>query len=160
LCRALPVIISRRSQNGPDLDYRYWNSLLCSQKPTRSCELVFGYFRAPPFATAKLAQFYRFSFLERFFSRVPMMGFEPIPRFSQERILSPLRLPFRHIGLFGHFTLVIRLTKTFPHEPFPLTTRRILGRSQPDPAPIILVGSPLFLATEDASRLRRSPLPN
>ena len=31
-------------------------------------------------------------------SRVPMMGFEPIPRFSRERILSPLRLPFRHIG--------------------------------------------------------------
>ena len=28
-----------------------------------------------------------------------MMGFEPIPRFSRERILSPLRLPFRHIGL-------------------------------------------------------------
>jgi hypothetical protein len=27
-----------------------------------------------------------------------MMGFEPIPRFSRERILSPLRLPFRHIG--------------------------------------------------------------
>jgi hypothetical protein len=26
------------------------------------------------------------------------MGFEPIPRFSRERILSPLRLPFRHIG--------------------------------------------------------------
>ena len=32
------------------------------------------------------------------FSEVPMMGFEPIPRFSRERILSPLRLPFRHIG--------------------------------------------------------------
>jgi hypothetical protein len=31
-------------------------------------------------------------------SEVPMMGFEPIPRFSRERILSPLRLPFRHIG--------------------------------------------------------------
>jgi hypothetical protein len=29
---------------------------------------------------------------------VPMMGVEPIPRFSRERILSPLRLPFRHIG--------------------------------------------------------------
>jgi hypothetical protein len=28
-----------------------------------------------------------------------MMGFEPIPRFSRERILSPLRLPFRHIGV-------------------------------------------------------------
>ena len=27
-----------------------------------------------------------------------MMGFEPIPRFSRVRILSPLRLPFRHIG--------------------------------------------------------------
>ena len=27
-----------------------------------------------------------------------MMGLEPIPCFSQERILSPLRLPFRHIG--------------------------------------------------------------
>ena len=27
-----------------------------------------------------------------------MMGVEPIPRFSRERILSPLRLPFRHIG--------------------------------------------------------------
>jgi hypothetical protein len=25
------------------------------------------------------------------------MGFEPIPRFSRERILNPLRLPFRHI---------------------------------------------------------------
>ena len=33
------------------------------------------------------------------FSEVPMMGFEPIPRFSRERILSPLRLPFRHIGV-------------------------------------------------------------
>ena len=32
------------------------------------------------------------------FSEVPMMGFQPIPRFSRERILSPLRLPFRHIG--------------------------------------------------------------
>ena len=29
-----------------------------------------------------------------------MMGVEPIPRFSRERILSPLRLPFRHIGVF------------------------------------------------------------
>ena len=29
-----------------------------------------------------------------------MMGFEPIPRFSRERILSPLRLPFRHIGVW------------------------------------------------------------
>jgi hypothetical protein len=28
-----------------------------------------------------------------------MMGVEPIPRFSRERILSPLRLPFRHIGV-------------------------------------------------------------
>ena len=27
-----------------------------------------------------------------------MMGVEPIPRFLRERILSPLRLPFRHIG--------------------------------------------------------------
>jgi hypothetical protein len=27
-----------------------------------------------------------------------MKGFEPLPRFSRERILSPLRLPFRHIG--------------------------------------------------------------
>jgi hypothetical protein len=31
-----------------------------------------------------------------------MMGFEPIPRFSRERILSPLRLPFRHIGAARH----------------------------------------------------------
>jgi hypothetical protein len=31
-----------------------------------------------------------------------MMGFEPIPRFSRERILSPLRLPFRHIGAACH----------------------------------------------------------
>jgi hypothetical protein len=29
-----------------------------------------------------------------------MMGFEPIPRVSRERILSPLRLPFRHIGIY------------------------------------------------------------
>ena len=42
-----------------------------------------------------------------------MMGFEPIPRFSRERILSPLRLPFRHIGFCaGHFKLVMRPTKT------------------------------------------------
>ena len=34
-----------------------------------------------------------------------MMGFEPIPRFSRERILSPLRLPFRHIGIFRSETL-------------------------------------------------------
>ncbi len=27
-----------------------------------------------------------------------MMGFEPIPGITPERILSPLRLPFRHIG--------------------------------------------------------------
>jgi hypothetical protein len=33
------------------------------------------------------------------YENVPMMGFEPIPRFSRERILSPLRLPFRHIGV-------------------------------------------------------------
>jgi hypothetical protein len=30
-----------------------------------------------------------------------MMGFEPILRFSRKRILSPLRLPFRHIGFFA-----------------------------------------------------------
>ena len=35
-------------------------------------------------------------------SEVPMMGFEPIPRFSRERILSPLRLPFRHIGFYDN----------------------------------------------------------
>jgi hypothetical protein len=35
------------------------------------------------------------------FTEVPMMGVEPIPRFSRERILSPLRLPFRHIGFFA-----------------------------------------------------------
>src|SRR6266404_3335579 len=40
----------------------------------------------------------RISLSQNAFSEVPMMGFEPIPRFSRERILSPLRLPFRHIG--------------------------------------------------------------
>src|SRR4029077_17355561 len=34
--------------------------------------------------------------------------------FSRERILSPLRLPFRHIGVLLHFTLVIGHTKAFP----------------------------------------------
>ena len=42
-----------------------------------------------------------------------MMGFEPIPRFSRERILSPLRLPFRHIGAVRrHFKLVMQSAKT------------------------------------------------
>src|SRR6266567_4770005 len=46
---------------------------------------------------------------------VPMMGFEPIPRFSQERILSPLRLPFRHIG----YLIPRNLRKlTCPKRPF------------------------------------------
>ena len=38
------------------------------------------------------------SFAADLMTQVPMKGFEPIPRFSRERILSPLRLPFRHIG--------------------------------------------------------------
>ena len=42
-----------------------------------------------------------------------MMGFEPIPRFSRERILSPLRLPFRHIGAaFPESKHVMRAAKT------------------------------------------------
>ena len=42
-----------------------------------------------------------------------MMGFEPIPRFSRERILSPLRLPFRHIGAaFPESKHVMRPAKT------------------------------------------------
>ena len=42
-----------------------------------------------------------------------MMGFEPIPRFSRERILSPLRLPFRHIGLQANLTRGLAQTKRF-----------------------------------------------
>jgi hypothetical protein len=46
-----------------------------------------------------------------------MMGFEPIPRFSRERILSPLRLPFRHIGAFAaHFKLVMQSAKRISHS--------------------------------------------
>jgi hypothetical protein len=41
-----------------------------------------------------------------------MMGFEPIPRFSRERILSPLRLPFRHIGAATGRTLNALRPKT------------------------------------------------
>jgi hypothetical protein len=44
---------------------------------------------------------------------VPMMGFEPIPRFSRERILSPLRLPFRHIGVQANLTRGLAQTKRF-----------------------------------------------
>jgi hypothetical protein len=32
---------------------------------------------------------------------LPMAGFEPARAFSAQRILSPLRLPFRHIGMTG-----------------------------------------------------------
>jgi hypothetical protein len=32
------------------------------------------------------------------FREVPMAGFEPARAYSAQRILSPLRLPFRHIG--------------------------------------------------------------
>jgi capsid portal protein len=42
-----------------------------------------------------------------------MMGFEPIPRFSRERILSPLRLPFRHIGVQANLTHGSAQTKRF-----------------------------------------------
>jgi hypothetical protein len=45
-----------------------------------------------------------------------MMGFEPIPRFSRERILSPLRLPFRHIGVVApqFYALAERRPNFFP----------------------------------------------
>ena len=69
-----------------------------------------------------------------------MAGFEPARAFSAQRILSPLRLPFRHIGIFGHFTLVISHTKAFPQAPFLSRTWQILGKCQaafgpPTPSP-------------------------
>jgi hypothetical protein len=48
------------------------------------------------------------------FLAVPMMGFEPIPRFSRERILSPLRLPFRHIGILPLLTSFYLAKTAFP----------------------------------------------
>ena len=77
---------------------------LCAPRDLANTWQTVRHFRAFAFATVRDTLNREF---ERFFprkvisQRVPMMGFEPIPRFSQERILSPLRLPFRHIGGFN-----------------------------------------------------------
>jgi hypothetical protein len=46
------------------------------------------------------------------FQRVPMAGLEPARAYTAQRILSPLRLPFRHIGHCGvHCKLLLTLAK-------------------------------------------------
>ena len=60
-----------------------------------------------------------------------MMGFEPIPRFSRERILSPLRLPFRHIGLQANLTRGLAQTKRFSiYDQLPQRSRNFFDSRQ------------------------------
>src|SRR5206468_10438287 len=87
-----------------------------------------------------------------------MAGFEPARAFSAQRILSPLRLPFRHIGIFGHFTLVISHTKAFPQAPFLSRTWQMPSRfrtAHPIPAhcPFPSAADPnrMFSANSDTS---------
>ena len=59
------------------------------------------------------------------------MGFEPIPRFSRERILSPLRLPFRHIGVRANLTHEPGQTKRFSlYGQLPQRSRNFFGVRQ------------------------------
>jgi len=74
-------------------------TLLIESHSANTCQIdsVFVRFHARLFAIDKIAKRADLPSKMAIFE-VPMMGVEPIPRFSRERILSPLRLPFRHIG--------------------------------------------------------------
>ena len=81
-----------------------------------------------------------------------MAGFEPARAYSAQRILSPLRLPFRHIGIFGHFTLVIGQTKAFPKPPLPPATWQILGKCQHGFGPAGNLYTPCLSSALEANR--------